>query len=266
MNISLVFRQISDRVWLTITNPFRKSRKSVNPSETDIVHKLLDRLGYCGVMIDVGAHFGSSLAPFARRGWNVYAFEPDSSNRLVLQKHHSDQRNVVISDLAVSDKVMSEVPFFTSEESTGISGLSSFRDSHVASQTVTTTTLTHVLDEQKINMVDFLKIDTEGFDLYVLKGFPWGDVTNPRAIVCEFEDSKTIPLGYSYDEMANYLIEKGYKILVSEWYPIESYGGGHKWDRFFIYPSGKIKTNAWGNLIAIDDDVLFDELVKLCGV
>ncbi len=31
-----------------------------------------------GVMVDVGAHFGESLQPFAKRGWRIVAFEPDT--------------------------------------------------------------------------------------------------------------------------------------------------------------------------------------------
>ena len=33
------------------------------------------------MMIYVGAHFGSALAPFARQGWQIFAFEPDPQNR-----------------------------------------------------------------------------------------------------------------------------------------------------------------------------------------
>ncbi len=42
-----------------------------------------------GVMVDVGAHYGSSLRPFAKDGWRVFAFEPDPANRQKLEHRAS---------------------------------------------------------------------------------------------------------------------------------------------------------------------------------
>ena len=85
-----------------------------------------------------------------------------------------------------------KVPFYVSEESTGISGLSAFRDSHVAIGHVETVALRDVAD---IDRVDLLKIDTEGYEKFVLEGFPW-ERLRPSVVVAEFEDAKTKPLGY----------------------------------------------------------------------
>jgi len=55
--------------------------------------------------------------------------------------------------------------------------------------------------------VTFLKVDTEGFDLPVLRTFPW-QANRPMVVVCEFEDHKTVPLGYTYRDMADFLVNK----------------------------------------------------------
>ena len=77
------------------------------------------------------------------------------------------------------------------------------------------TTLDNLLAEQGIGQVDFLKIDTEGHDLFVLKGFPFSRV-KPDVILCELEDAKSIPLGYDFQQMGDYSVEKGDQVFLSE--------------------------------------------------
>ena len=43
-----------------------------------------------GTMVDVGAHFGGSLAPFLHADWRVLAFEPDRMNRAALTAAFGD--------------------------------------------------------------------------------------------------------------------------------------------------------------------------------
>src|SRR3546814_10935540 len=81
-----------------------------------------------------------------------------------------------------------------------------------------------------IDGVDFLKVDTEGHDLFVLQGFPW-ERFRPAVIECEFEDAKTVPLGYTFHDMARFLLAKGYRVLVSEWHPIIRSGVRPDWRR-----------------------------------
>jgi len=200
-------------------------------------------------MIDVGAHQGSALIPFVNDGWRVHAFEPDTENRKILTNRYQDSALVTIDERAVSDEAKESMPFFTSTESTGISGLSAFHDTHKETNTVSTTTLDLYCAENKIEHVDFLLIDTEGYDFMVLKGFPWGRMT-PDVIVCEFENAKTEPLGYRFEELADFLTHRGYTVLVSEWHPIIRYGRPHDWCRLAVYPCNLKSPNAWGNLIA----------------
>ncbi|NRB72747.1 MAG: FkbM family methyltransferase [Verrucomicrobiales bacterium] len=206
--------------------------------------------------IDVGAHYGSSARPLLEEGWRVVAFEPDEKNREKLNgslKSYIPEK-LVIEELAVSDEEADNVSFFRSEVSTGISGLSSFHESHTSAGSVSTTTLATYAAQHSIGAVDFLKIDTEGFDFHVLRGVPWSD-WKPGVILCEFEDRKTLPLGYGWKEMAEFLIGKGYEIWVSEWHPITEYGKAHDWNRMFQFPGELSDSDAWGNLLAFQDSV-----------
>lgn len=210
-----------------------------------------------GVMIDVGAHHGTALAPFVDLGWRVFAFEPDEANRAVLYerlRNHPEGSAVSVDVRAVTRQAGQQLAFFRSEVSTGISGLSAFHASHREVQHVDSVSLDTYMAEHRIGAVDFLKIDTEGHDLFVLQGFPW-DRARPAVVECEFEDSKTVPLGYTFHDLARFLLEKGYTVYVSEWHPIVRYGIRHDWHRLTRYPCELADADGWGNLLAFRDAV-----------
>jgi len=232
-------------------------------NENEIVFEILQDSATTGVMCDVGAHYGYCLIPFAKAGWRVFAFEPDPENRLQLLDNTRMYPSVQVDGRAVSYKVEESIPFFTSKESSGVGSLSAFLPSHEQAYTVSTTTLDVFFLEQGLEVVDYLKIDTEGFDLMVLKGVGWEKI-KPRVILCEFEDAKTQKLGYSYTTMADYLVGKGYHVLVSEWRPIVKYGEQHSWRGYFTYPHKLHDDKAWGNLISTNDDEIFQKLIKKC--
>jgi len=236
----------------SLVGPFERSVEALL-DEVDVAFDLLKDNSKCKVMLDVGAHHGSSLWKFAKENWQVFAFEPDPANRKILSKRISRFENVKLSDQAVSDVAEEGRPFFTSDVSTGISGLSSFHVSHKETAIVSTTTLKGVCEKESLDCLGFLKIDTEGYDLFVLRGVDWGRA-RPEVVVCEYEDAKTKPLGYSMSDMANFLLEKGYIVYVSEWHPIIEYGQTHQWNRFYRYVLGEsYDEKKWGNLLAVSE-------------
>ncbi len=211
------------------------------------------------LMMDIGAHHGSSLAPFKRMGWKIFAFEPDPKNREYLLKHHGKDQNVIIDPRAVGEKVEKARAFYGSEESTGISGMLDFRDTHRQIATVAVTTVGEIIKEHGIDHIDFLKIDVEGYDYAVLKGVPW-DKVKPDVIECEFEDEKTKLLGHSWRDICDYLVNRGYSVYVSEWHPIIRYGIRHDWLGLKKYPCKLESDKAWGNLLAFIKDPGWDVL------
>ena len=206
-------------------------------------------------MIDVGAHYGGSLDSFARAGWKVLAFEPDPKNRAHLEakmrREPDTFAKVTLSPKAVSDEIAEGIPFYASEESTGISGLNAFRASHAEVAQVETISLDAARAEFGLEAIDFLKIDVEGHEMSVLRGLDF-EAVRPRAILAEFEDSKTLGHGYSSCDLATFFADKGYTVLVSEWHPIERYGIRHSWHRISRWPC-RIPRDSWGNLIAFSE-------------
>ncbi len=212
-------------------------------------------------MIDVGASTGLKLAPFADAGWRVFAFEPDPRNRVVLEHVFGDYPNVTIDPRAVSNKSAEKVIFYSSEVSLGISGLTPFHPTHTHTDVVDVTTLKEFLVQHQVHEVDVLKIDTEGHDYFVLKGFPW-DLIRPEVVICEFDDGKTESLGYTWQDLATYLKEKDYRVLVSEWKPISEYGGTYQWDRISEFPSKLNSPASWGNIVAVDNEDVTKIILK----
>jgi len=237
----------------------------INPSEVRIAFHVLDAEQQPGLMIDVGAHHGESISMFAESGWQVHAFEPDPDNRKELEMRLDGHRKVVVNSSAVSDKNEHGVDFYTNEISTGVSGLLAFHSGHVHAGTVNTITLDKYIKEKNIDAVDLLKVDAEGFDLFVLKGLLSLNEVRPELIVCEFEDSKSLLLGYTFHDMAQFLQEHNFKLLVSEWYPILEYGAQHYWRKFIEYPCELSDPDAWGNIFAVKNTRKFNQLRRKCS-
>jgi FkbM family methyltransferase len=229
-------------------------------SESDMIFLFFKYFSKKNILIDVGAHCGESFRPYEKAGWSTFAFEPDPVNRKRITVRSPLTK---LSDFAVSDEDDQELTLYISPESSGISSLAPFHPSHQASVKVKTKTLATVCRTENISNVDFLKIDTEGFDLFVLKGFPF-DTIQPMVILSEFEDAKTLNLGYSYQDLGNFFTNYGYTVYLSEWQPIVKYGGQHTWERIVKFPNAELRNvQAWGNFIAIRSDCISNfEIVK----
>jgi len=229
-----------------------------NLAEQDLVLSLYsglrDKKTEERIMIDVGAQFGSSLIKFAKTGWKVYCFEPDDNNRAILKRNLQKQglENVTVDERAVSN-LESKAVYYKSELSSGISSLIKFHSSHKEAKEVEITTLSAFCSKNSISNFEFLKIDTEGNDLRVIEGL---DLKNhrPSVILCEYEDLKTKLVGYTKEDIVKFLVTNGYRLLISEWYPVTGYGQHHKWKKI-TDEIGLVDINSWGNIIAVNPEL-----------
>ncbi|MCB5188968.1 FkbM family methyltransferase [Methylobacillus caricis] len=249
-----------------LVGPFERKQSAHYDETQSIAHLLAGAYRPGSTMIDVGAHVGSAFRPFLNKGWHIYAFEPDDTNRSKLLEWlscHVSRHLVTLDTRCVSNTTQHDLSFYRSEQSSGISGLSAFHESHTEAQRVSSVTLSDFFAGGAIPDIDFLKIDTEGHDLFVLQGFPW-DQTRPDVIECEFENAKTVSLGYDFHDLAQFLVDKGYTVYVSEWHPILQYGTRHDWHCLAKYPYALQDEASWGNLLAFRDPV--DELALAAAV
>jgi len=214
-----------------------------------------------GVVLDIGASTGSFFENYLLKNesWKIYAFEPDPNPmKQEALEYFKSKFDVTVIQKACSNKSGEDIPFFTSPVSTGISSLTPFDSTHQPAGFVQTITLIDFINSSKLGFVDLLKIDTEGHDLFVLKGFPW-DRIKPKVIMCEFENKKTISLGYTFQDLGVYLLKKGYKVFVSEWYPVEEYGPVHQWRTLKEFPTVLDDDSATGNFICFDKTIEQDD-------
>lgn len=247
---SFLKRVLPPRMFFYLRARFRK-----NFDEITIINNFLDYKE--GVMFDVGSCNGSSFMPFLLKKWNVYAFEPDKdNNKKILDYINKWNLKVNLIEKAVSD-VEEKKTFYTSTSSAGIPSLLKFNENQVFSHELSTIMLKNFVKSENIKQIDFLKIDIEGYDLMALKGFNFS-MFKPRVIMCEFEDKKTKLLGYSTKEMAAFLIDKGYYLVYSIWFPIKEYGIQHDWKKMSTDIS-EIDSNDWGNIIGFVNQKDFNE-------
>jgi len=214
-----------------------------------------------GVMLDVGACYGSSHIPFL--GWDIYAFEPDPNNAKKIKPHPG----VKVIDVAVSDTEGDDIQFYRTPISYGMSSMLPFFESHKPSHTVKVRRFDTLLPELGVTRVDYIKIDVEGYDFMVLKGFPW-DAIRPAVVMCEFGNCKSELLGYSHNDIAEYMIGKGYHVIVSEWVEAEFINGRyqHKWLGYLRYPPPPERAMYWGNMIFINDNCLHRRFCEKAGI
>ena len=203
------------------------------------------------VLIDVGAHTGSVTQIFRDLDWKVYAFEPDPKNLKCFKEKFKDDEDVIFEPKLVLEHESQRVQFYASEESSGISSTVNFHHTHEPIGEFAATTLRSVYSRYGLKHTNFLKIDVEGADFSVLKGFPW-ELDKPDVILCEFEDKKTKSLGHSWKDICKFLTDRDYTVFVSEWHPIQRYGIAHDWCGLWRYPCELSSGFAWGNLIAFE--------------
>ena len=151
------------------------SRRWKNPELREILDEPLLMAAACRLLltpssntIDVGAHLGSQLAQFvelAREGSHV-AFEPVPHKARWLRRKfpHVDVRQTGLSHAC------SQSAFFVNESRPGYSGLraQSNGEDVVVPITVELTTLDEAIDPERV--VDLIKVDVEGAELFVLQG------------------------------------------------------------------------------------------------
>lgn len=212
------------------------------------------------MIIDVGAHTGTSFKPYLKQSWRVFAYEPDSTKHPKLDAMLPNPLLTISRD-AVADVARASVQFYTSPESTGIASLVPFRSSHTPAEAVATTTLAAEIKKHRITHIDYLKIDTEGYDLQVLKGHDF-DIA-PEVIMCEFDEIKTRPQHFGHHAIGQLLLDRGYRVFCSQWAPLVRYGSGHTWHSVAPYPCELHHPDAWGNFIALHPRGNLETLAEL---
>lgn len=127
------------------------------------------------LMLDIGANRGDWSAQASQeldnyhKSGSIYAFEPTQSTHAFLSKRFRSDDRIHISNAALSaDSGVAE--FFVVREMAGTNSLHNGGFEDVVTEKVKKETLDHFLVEAGMGEVLFVKSDTEGHDMSVLRG------------------------------------------------------------------------------------------------
>lgn len=184
--------------------------------ELDLVRKFVQA---GDIFFDVGANVGIytlTASRFAGTGGEVHAFEPLAGTYQLLQKNvqMNGVKNIHLNNVAVGDMI-GEADLYVNAQAalTGL-GLTN-RGVLLDVQKVPIWTLDEYAEREKIQSINFLKVDVEGFEGHVLRGAKRLISRSPDLIVMsELAQKNFEPLGFSTQEVIDYMCELGFEVWI----------------------------------------------------
>jgi FkbM family methyltransferase len=149
--------------------------------------------------VDVGGHVGLWSRYLAKRFAHVYAFEPMTTHRECFALN-VDAFNVTLYPMALGEKEGS-VSMHTNSTSSGDTWVDGDGDIPM-----------HTLDSLELDDVDFIKIDTEGHELFVLRGAAATLKRCRPVIIVEQKPGHAQRFGIGEKDAIPYLQSIGYKL------------------------------------------------------
>ena len=190
---------------------------------------LEENKGKIQTLIDVGAHHGESIRFFNKNFSidKIYAFEPSIDNFKILKEKVKDIKNIKFFNIAVGNKkgLINFTNHYDSESSTiiKINQKSNYfkkknlyldffnkNKNRLKNAQVKIDSLENLINIDEFKVIDLIKIDTEGYDFYVIKGL--GNlITKVRFIYFEHHFHDMLLKEYKFNDVDNFLKSKNFK-------------------------------------------------------
>ena len=168
------------------------------------------------VAIDCGAHIGVWSKRLSQIFNKVICFEPVPRHR-ECHKLNCISNNIELYDVALSNKNLSKVPMKLNYGNSGKSSMDfEGLKKKVRKNEKIINVKTKTLDSYNFKKVDFIKIDVEGFELFLLEGAK-ETIKKYKPIIYMEDWKKTesgglaIPEWFGYSSGSEYLISLNYK-------------------------------------------------------
>lgn len=188
------------------------------PVGCDLINDLKFKISLpLNTVFDVGANIGQTSIKFNDyfKNIRIYAFEPVTSTFDILISNTKTFENISSYNIALGDRVEEiEINLFDSNASV----LNSLKKEAMNSdsskkQIVQVTTGDIFCKENNINQIDLLKIDTEGYEINVLKGLKDMIIQSKvKAIYCEVGLNIANNRSTYLVDLINYMNTVGFKL------------------------------------------------------
>ena len=187
------------------------------------------------IFFDIGAHHGETIKDFLRNFSikKIYAFEPSQSNFTILKKNIKklkfnndhleieafpfglgnlneilDLNEIKDGESNTFNKIDTNSKYFKKKKKIiTFFGLTEFFKKKIPTKIIT---LKNFLDEKKIDKIDFVKIDTEGFEYNILLGLE-DYISKVNYILLEHHFDDMIIKNYKLSDLHNLLSNNNFK-------------------------------------------------------
>ena len=192
-------------------------------------------LDFC---IDVGTHLGlyTDLILKINNKAKILLFEPQNFYFEKLKKKYKKNKNIKVFGFALSDKKAKKTLYVNKHDLTSSLKLNINKnlyfklkaflfDTSVSGmikkkEKIKTNTLSNILPKKKI-IIDFIKIDTEGYEFEVIKGIS-KKIFSTRYLLVEFHSQKTYK-NYSPKKIHDYLVKNGFELIKTFHFPLSTF-------------------------------------------
>lgn len=206
------------------------------------------------IYVDVGSHFGL-YADLINNNFNpekIFLFEPQNKIFKKIKKKYELKTKFEVDNFAVSDENIIKSLHINKHDLT--SSFTEFNKNNrylyyksklfggnlsqmiINTEKVQAVRLDSYMSKKEINIIDLLKIDTEGHELQVLKGL--GEkISNVDIILIEFHNDN-IYLNYESAKIHNYLEKNAFELTEKIKFPFTEWE-----DRIYVNSLKGLKTN-----------------------
>ncbi len=185
----------------------------INNQNKDIMYSLIKD---GDVVLDVGTNIGEVILNIAKKNikGKIYGFEPVDYNyeKLLTNISLNNFSNIIVNKLALSDK--KETLFYQEKKghSGGISMNKEVRNGNNY-KAIESLTLDEFVKEKRLEKIDFIKVDIEGFEMNFLQGAKETIKKFKPRLFFEIDEKKLIQQRTSPEKLMEEIRFLGYKII-----------------------------------------------------
>lgn len=182
--------------------------------ETHITTFLKRNLKYNSTLIDIGSNYGWHSISNSHLCKKIYSFEPQTYI-FDIQIKNIKENNIANIEcynyaLGCSDEIKEMSPINYTSDNINMGDLSiGFGGEKVKVKT---------LDSLRISNIDFIKIDVQGYEKYVLEGASNTILVDKPTIIIEIEEHQLNKFNYTSDQLFEVLKNFGYVIYLLDYH------------------------------------------------